>query len=333
LTISFAVLLAALASASLARPHAHSATSTTPRVGLVVEGGLEDRGLNQLAYAGLVRAEHRLGVQARVLQADSAAGVAANLAAFARQGFDLVVAVGQGTAQPVSVVAKRFPDTRFAIVDVDQRSLDGTPTNVTGLVFDEQQLGTLAGYLAGLSAKRLGARAVGAVGIAGDQHGARLFAGYRSGVNRAAPGVRVLRDDAKGDGDRSTCRGLALGQLEHGASVVIGVAGPCGRGVLDAAHRRRAWGIGVDVDESLLGSFVLTSALKGSDVAVFSVIRSLAHGQLVVGRNLRFGLAGGGVRLGTVSPRAARADVVATQRVARLLAGGASIGNSATQSG
>jgi basic membrane protein A len=327
LTLSIAALLTALASAGLASLQASAATSSTPRVGLVLEGGLEDRGLNQLGYTGLVLAERQLGVKARVLQAGSAAGVAENLAAFARQGFDLVVAVGHATAHPLAVVAKRFPDTRFAIVDVDQRSLEGTPTNVTGLVFDEQQLGYLAGYLAGLSAKRLGARAVSAVGIAGDPHGARLLAGYRTGVSRAAPGIRVLRDDVKGDADRATCRGLALGQLEHGASVVMGVvAGPCGLGVLDAARQRRAWGIGVDADEAPLGAYVLTSTVKGADVAVFAAIRSLVRGQLAGGRNVRFGLTGGGVRLGAVSPRAARADVDATQRVARLLAGGASIG-------
>jgi basic membrane protein A and related proteins len=294
-----------------------------PTVGLVVEGRLDDHGLNQLAYEGLVRAEHELGVRARVLRAGSPAGVAQSLGALARHGYDLVVAVGRSAAEPVAVAAKRFPDTRFAIVDADARALDGKPVNVTGLVFEEQQVGYLAGYLAALAAKRRGGRVISAVGGAGDPGAARLFAGYRSGARQAVPGIRVLRDDAEDDADRATCERLARAQLEQGSAVVLGAAGPCGRGALDAARERRAWGIGVDADESSLGPFVLTSTVKGSDVAVFAAIKSVVRGGLAGGRNLRFGLGGRGVRLGTVSPLVARVDVDAIRRVERLLAGGA----------
>jgi basic membrane protein A len=325
------VLLAAVAGAAAERLAA--APSATQRVGLVIQGGLEDHGLNQLAYEGLVRAERELGVKGRVLQADSSSGTARNLGAFARQGFDLVVAVGQGTADATAAAAKRFPDTRFAIVDADQRSLDGRPRNVTGLVFDEHQVGYVVGYLAALTAKRRGGRVVGAVGGAEDPGAARLFSGYRSGARRAVPGIRVARDPGESDADGATCKRLALAQIEEGAVVVLGASGACGRGSLDAARQGRAWGIGVDADESVLGPFVLTSAVKGSDVAVFAVVRSLSRGKLAGGRNLRFGLAGGGVRHGAVSPRAAQADVNATRRVEQLLSGGARVGDQTTSGG
>ena len=53
------------------------------------------------------------------------------------------------------------------------------------------------------------------------------------------------------------------------------VAGGCGLGALSAAKQRKVWGIGVDADQSFLGPFVLTSALKRVDEAVFQTIQTV----------------------------------------------------------
>ena len=50
-----------------------------------------------------------------------------------------------------------------------------------------------------------------------------------------------------------------------GAQVVFAVAGPCGLGALDAAKEADIWGVGVDVDQSYLGTYILTSAVKRVD--------------------------------------------------------------------
>lgn len=320
--LSTGALLALAALAALAAGNASAAASSAATIGLVVEGRVDDHGLNQLAYAGIVRAERELGVRARVLQAGGTAGVTRNLGALARHGYDLVIAVGRGTAEPVAAAAKRFPQTRFAIVDADQRTLEGKPENVVGLIFDERQVGYLAGYLAALSERRRKGDTIGAVGDADDVGAARFFSGFRAGARKAVPGIHVVRRVEKG-ADRSACEKLGRAQIEAGSGVVLGSTGSCARGALAVARERRVWGIAVDADESPLAPFVLTSAVKGSDVAVFAAIRSLVRGTLVPGRTLRFGLAGGGVRLGTFSPLAARADVDATRRAERSLAGGA----------
>ena len=69
-------------------------------------------------------------------------------------------------------------------------------------------------------------------------------------------------------------QGLALNQIAQGSSVVFQVAGGCGLGALDAARKRKVWGIGVDADQSFLGTHVLTSTMKRVDEAVFRMIRS-----------------------------------------------------------
>ena len=128
-----------------------SATSSTPFVVLVTDiNQLNDHGFNQLAYQGLQRAEKQLGVRGDVYQSASAQDYIPNLSTAARKNADLVVAVGFDQAAAVAKVAKEFPKTHFAIIDVDQRDLAGKPKNVEGLIFREQEVGYLAGYLAGL---------------------------------------------------------------------------------------------------------------------------------------------------------------------------------------
>ena len=67
------------------------------------------------------------------------------------------------------------------------------------------------------------------------------------------------------------------------------VAGGCGLGALDAAKEKDVWGVGVDADQGYLGTYVLTSALKRVDTAVFDSIKDAKDGKFKggTGRRLR----------------------------------------------
>ena len=56
------------------------------------------------------------------------------------------------------------------------------------------------------------------------------------------------------------------------------MAGGCGLGALCAAKEKGVWGIGVDADQAYLGDYILTSAIKKVDVAVFDTIKQIADG-------------------------------------------------------
>ena len=71
-----------------------------------------------------------------------------------------------------------------------RRSLPGKPANVQGLLFREQEVGYLVGYLAGLEEKRrAGADAISAVGGFKEPPVDRFIAGYFAGAEKAAPGI------------------------------------------------------------------------------------------------------------------------------------------------
>jgi len=320
--LAVGVLAAAAALAALAGPTA-AATGTTVKVGLVADQGeLNDHGFNQLAYAGLLKAKRDLGVKGRVVESASPADYIPNMVALARQGYNLIIGVGFAQGDAIAATAKRFPDTHFAIVDVDQRDLKGKPKNVVGLLFKEQQVGYLVGYLGALSAKRKGAKAISAVGGFKQPPVDRYIAGFRAGAERAVPGIKVTWGYSQDWDNQAKCKELALSQIAHGSAVVFQVAGGCGLGALDAAREKGVWGIGVDADQSFLGPYVLTSAKKGVDSAVFLTIKALTNGTFKGGRNSVFGLDQDGVGLGTVSSRANKADVRATLDVEKQIIAG-----------
>ncbi len=297
--------------------------ASTLKVGLVADAGeLNDNGFNELAFNGLKRAERELGIRGRVVEANSAADYVPNRTTLARQGYDLIIGVGFAQGDAIAAAAKRFPDTNFAIVDVDQATLKGKPANVQGLLFREQQVGYLVGYLAALEAKRAGAESISAVGGFKEPPVDRYIAGYRAGAEAAVPGTKVRWGYSQDWEDQAKCKELALNQIAAGSKVVFQVAGGCGLGALSAAADEKVWGIGVDADQSFLGPHVLTSALKGVDSAVFLTIKSLQDGTFAGGKNVVFGIDQDGVGLGKVSPKANKADVAAVKKVEQKLADG-----------
>ncbi len=317
-----ALLLLAATTATLGG-QAGAAPAKTVKVGLVADQGeLNDHGFNQLAYQGLVKAEHQLAVKGRVVESASPADYIPNMVALARQGYDLIIGVGFAQGDAIAATARRFPGTHFAIVDVDQRDLKGKPKNVVGLLFKEQEVGYLVGYLGALSAHRRGVNVISAVGGFKQPPVDRFIAGYRAGARKAVPGIKVMWAYSQDWDNQAKCKELALSQIAHGSAVVFQVAGGCGLGALDAAREKGVWGIGVDADQSFLGPFVLTSAQKGVDAAVFLTIKSLVDGTFKGGRDSVFGLDQDGVGLGTVSPRASKADVRATLAVEKQIVTG-----------
>ncbi|MDX6477737.1 MAG: basic rane protein [Gaiellaceae bacterium] len=287
----------------------------TLKIGLVTDTGqLNDRGFNHLAYLGLQRAQQQLGVQGRVFESTSNAEYVPNLSRFAQLGYDLAIGVGYTETNAMDAVATKFPDRKFAIVDVANADMKHHPKNVVGLLFKEQEVGYLAGYLAGLEAKRKGAKLVSSVGGQKQPPVDRFIAGYQAGAKKAYPGVTTRNNYSDNFDDQAKCKEIALNQIAAGSVVVFQVAGGCGLGALDAAKETGIWGIGVDADQSFLGPHILTSATKGVDTAVFDTIKSIQDGSFKGGDKV-FGLAQHGVALGKISPKVPKSEVDAVLKI------------------
>ncbi|MCW3002269.1 MAG: family transporter substrate-binding protein [Conexibacter sp.] len=272
------------------------------KVGLVTDiGGLNDRSFNTLANKGLEQSKAELGITGRVLTSKSNADYVPNLSTLAQQKYDLVIGVGFLMADAVDTVAKKFPNTKFAIIDVDATGLKGKPQNIEGLLFKEQESGYLAGTLAGLYAKDNNITTVSSVGGQKIPPVDHYIAGYEAGAKAANPSIKVLHAYSQDFVDQAKCKELALSQIGRGSGVVFQVAGQCGLGALDAAKEKSKQGIGVDADQSYLGPYVLTSAIKKVDTSVFDTVKQVQDDKYTGGANTVFDVKNEGAGIGKVS--------------------------------
>jgi basic membrane protein A len=283
-----------------------AATTAAPakkaiRVGLVTDiGGLNDRSFNTLANQGLQQAKSQLGVQGRVLTSKSNADYVPNLSTLAQQKYDLVIGVGFLMADAVDTVAKKFPNTKFAIIDVDATGLKGAPTNVEGLLFKEQESGYLAGYLAALYAKDNKITTISSVGGQKIPPVDHYIAGYEAGAKAADPSIKTLHAYSQDFVDQAKCKELALNQIARGSKVVFQVAGQCGLGALDAAKGKSLQGIGVDADQGYLGTYMLTSAIKKVDKSVLDTVKQVQDDAFAGGTNVMFEVKNDGAGIGQI---------------------------------
>ena len=295
-----AALALTVASVGSAKPSKTQATSGL-KVALVTDtGGLNDKSFNALAYKGLKNAEKTLGIDGRVFISKSSADYIPNLSTGARS-YDLVIGVGFLMADQLAAVAKRFPDTKFAIVDYPAAALKGAPKNARGILFAEQEAGCLAGVAAATVSKSGVIGSVGGQKIPPVDH---YIAGYQYCAKKVKPGIKTLNDYSQDFVDQAKCKEIALNQIGEQADVIFQVAGGCGLGAIQAAKEGKGWGIGVDADQFNLGKQVLTSALKKVDVGVFDTIKLAGGNKWKGGVDGLYNAKNGGVGYGKVSTAA-----------------------------
>jgi len=306
-----AVVLAAVASLAASGSSDAASAQTKPKVGLVSDvGRFNDRSFNQSALEGLKRAQKQLGVTGRPVESRQTSDYVPNLASLARQGYDVTISVGFLLADSTNTVAKRFPKSKFAIVDY---SVNAPPfkknKNVQGLTFATNENSYMIGCLAALMANRAGTKNISAVG------GIKLptvdifIAGYRAGARKCVPGTTVQIDYSQDFVAQDKCKEIALNQIAQGSQVVFQVAGGCGLGALDAAKEENVWGIGVDRDQKSLGRHIMTSAVKRVDQSVYLTAKAVKDGTFKGGTDAKFNLKNSGVAVGKIDARVPKAFI------------------------
>jgi basic membrane protein A len=252
-------------------------------------GGKFDKSFNESAFNGATRwaTENNSSFKEIELQSDAQREQA--LRRFAESGANPIVMAGFMFATALGEVAKDYPDTKFAIIDM----VVDAP-NVRSVVFNEHEGSYLVGMLAAQASQ------TGTVGFIGgmDIPLIRKFAcGYVQGVKSVNPDAVVVQnmtgttpaawnDPVKGSE-------LTKAQIAQGADVVYAAAGGTGVGVLQTAADENILSIGVDSNQNYLHSGkVLTSMLKRVDNAVYDAMTQGAD--LETGFNI-MGISNGGV--------------------------------------
>ncbi|MDH5371703.1 MAG: BMP family ABC transporter substrate-binding protein, partial [Acidimicrobiia bacterium] len=286
-----------------------------PKIALYYEG--EDGGINTLAANGMRRSAAEFDLELSIFQPiGTAPGFALRLAAEEVSPGGLVLVVLGGLASQVSEVAVEFSDTSFVVLDANLELAEqaGGLPNLKMVAFAAEEGSYLAGAAAAL------ASTTGKVGFIGGVDFPLIHpfeVGFEAGARAVHEDVSVTIeylpssefDFFSGFADPAGARLLAEGMYDDGVDVIYAAAGISGVGLFEAAaaHRQETgelvWAIGVDKDEyptvrSDLRPALLTSMLKGFDVASYQVVAEWVAGDLQPGLTVA-GLADGGVGLAT----------------------------------
>ena len=233
-------------------------------------GGKFDKSFNEAAFNGATKWATETGGTFKELEMQDEAQREQALRRLAEAGANPVVMTGFAFGDVLNTVAKDFPNTKFAIIDmvVDQ-------PNVKSVVFNEHEGSYLVGMMAAMASK------TGTVGFIGgmDIPLIRKFGcGYAQGVKAVNPDATVVlnmtgttpaawNDPVKG-------AELAKAQKAQGADVIYAAAGGTGVGVLQTAADEGILSIGVDSNQNYMHpGKVLTSMLKRVDNAVYEAFK------------------------------------------------------------
>ena len=294
LVISVVLVLGLLLSAC---GGAGGAASGDPRIAVVLDtGGENDRSFNEYTLKGARDAADELGLDFAYVVSEAATDYERNIENFISENYNLIITVGFLMGDATSAAAKAHPDVHFAIIDYAYESYDDLP-NVTSLMFAEDEVGYLAGVLAGCMTQSNVISTVSGMEIPPVQ---KYVIGYQTGARSVNPDVETLNVYIPDFNDPATGKQAGQEQIANGSDIIFGVGGNTGNGGLLAASEDGLMAIGVDVDQYFtypeVQASLITSAQKNMDVAAGQAVRDFAAGNLEAG--IRTGtVANGGVGL------------------------------------
>ncbi len=259
------------------------------RVGIVYDvGGRGDLSFNDMAYAGLARAQKEFGARIETRDLEPTAGGENReelLRLLAGEKYDLIFGIGFLFTDSITRVAKDFRNVKFGIID----GFIPDQPNVASLLFKAHEGSFLVGAAAGLKTKTNKVGFVGGMKIPIIEN---FEAGFIAGVNYVNAKAQVFSEYAgtTGEAFRDPVKGkeLALAEYDRGADIIYHASGGTGIGVFEAAVVKKRMAIGVDADQSLTVKpdqrrQILTSMLKRVDVAVFDTIKATVNGRYKAG--------------------------------------------------
>ena len=283
------------------------------KVGLVTDvGGVNDKSFNQSAWGGVQKAMKDLGVDAKFIESKQPTDYEKNIDQFATEKYDVIITVGFLMGDATAAKAKQYPNIKFAIIDnayfptkdyalcpdtVKDCYADGGLTNVTSLMFQEDEVGCLAGVLAAGMSKTGTICSVSGMEI---PPVVRFITGYQNCAKTIKADIKTLNVYIPSFTDPAKGKEVGQSMIDQGCDVVFGVGGNTGNGGLLAAKEKGLMAIGVDVDQYLtypeVKDALVSSAAKNVDAAVFTYLKAFTGGTAKAGM-FTANLTNGGVGL------------------------------------
>ena len=247
------------------------------KVALVTDALFSDGGWGASAYNASQVLKDKYGLELTTQENIAIPDIEPTLRDAADAGADIIFAHGFEWGDPALKVAKDYPNTKFVVFTGLTNS-----TNVASIFPMQQEGSFLLGALAGLMTK---SNSLGCVGGKAYPNIINIFEGFKQGAKLVNPNVKItcvfiddFQNPAKG-------KEAGLSLISTGADFLIHVADLSGQGVIQAAHDKGVYALGVVADQNklapdtVLSSFVLDIE-KAFDESIKMVQNGNFSGQL-----------------------------------------------------
>ncbi|MEO6885360.1 MAG: BMP family ABC transporter substrate-binding protein [Jatrophihabitantaceae bacterium] len=280
-----------------------AAPSGSFAVAYMVPGSLGDLGFFDSGEAGIKRAASDLGATTKTIEGgdNNTQAWVNDLQNLAKTGtYNVIVTGGDQVSDQLTQVAKQFPKQKFVMFDAEVPG-----DNIASITFRQNDVSFLAGVLAALVSEDTadypmsgGGKNVGIVGGQDIPVINDFIVGFEAGAKAVDPSITIQKSYVGSWTDSNTGYNQAASMYAKGADVIFAAAGGSGLGVLKAAKDKKKYAIGVDSDQNALyPGFILASALKNVNNAVFDLAKKDKEGQLKTGQTYVYGIANNGVEL------------------------------------
>jgi basic membrane protein A len=255
------------------------------QMAILLPGPIDDNGWSQTGYEGLKLVEKELGAQvaytANVPQEESEQQKI--LRQYAEDGFNFIVGHGGEYQAAMEVVAKEFPQTRFALMT----SYAGNNKNLGALAVRADEGGYLAGVVAGLKTKTNKIAYIGSEIYPSTQEEVR---GFEQGVKSVNPSAEISITWVESWSDQDKAREIALAQVAAGADILAVDADIAGLAALEVAKDEGVYAIGwVQDQHELAPDVIVTSVLQQLPTGVLEAATLVQQGRWE-GKQYKFGV-------------------------------------------
>jgi basic membrane protein A len=324
-----ALLISVAITASTLLPITSNAASAVTVCVAYDLGGPGDRSYNDAVLAGVTKAKKNLNFNYEGFITDgSAIDREKRLRTMIAKSCSPILAIGSGYANLLTNLAAEFPTQQFSILN----NASIASLNVTSLIFNDKQVG----YLAGSAAARVSK--TGKVALISNSPNTNLEAGFALGANAAKKKVKLTSKSAsQGLGD------LTKSLITDGNDVIFVAMTGSSNEIFAAAvkynetKKKSAAEVGVITIEpdqyltvtSANQKYLLGAISKRVDNAILDLVTSAIKNQQIsdildpvqgiYGRS--YGITGGNIELSIWSPRllAFKASITAASRTAAKL--------------
>ncbi len=222
------------ASASVADASAAPAGKTY-KVAMVLDSSISDGGWGAACYNAMVSAAKDLGWETQYTDNIKVADYVQSIESYAQLGYDMIFLPGNQYSDATVQVAKDYPDVKFAVLN----GAETLPTdNIMSMLPNAQQIGWIAGSLAGLMSK---SEVLGFIGGMELDTTKTKLASYEEAAKVVNPNIKVLSAYAGSFNDTAKGMELANSMLGEKADVFFGDASAVDSGArqaIDAANTK-----------------------------------------------------------------------------------------------